>query len=55
MHRLTGEMNELVKRPFYRRFSGEIFTSFLVLHNLSRVLLDDCSGNFLTLQKLDLF
>ena len=45
MIRLTEEIIVLVKRPFYKRFSGEIFTRFLVLHNLPRALLYESSGD----------
>ena len=47
---LTEEIITLAKSPFYGRNSGEIFSRFLVLHNLPRVLLDDSSGDSSTLQ-----
>lgn len=54
MIRLTSEIIDFAKRPFYRRHSGEIFTRLLVLHNLPRVLLDDSSGDSSTLRNFHL-
>lgn len=48
MINLTTEIINFVKRPFYKRFSGEIFSRFLVLHNLPRALLYDSSGDLST-------
>lgn len=48
---LIDQIIGFVKSPVYRRYSGEIFTRFLALHILPRVLLDDSSGDSSTLQK----
>lgn len=48
MIRLTGEILAYLKKPFYKRFSNEIFKRFLALHNLPRVLLYDSSGDLST-------
>ena len=50
MSKITKEIINFVKRPFYRRYSSKIFTRFLVLHNLPRVLLNDSSGDMSTVQ-----
>ena len=51
MSKITEEIIAYAKRPFYRRYSGEIFIRLLVLHNLPRVLLNDSSGDMSTIQK----
>lgn len=50
MYQLTSDILILVKSPFYKRFSGEIFSKFLILHNLPRALLHDFSGDLSTLK-----
>lgn len=52
MSRLTKEIIYFVKRPFYKKYSDEIFTRLLVLHNLPRVLLKDSSGDESTGSKI---
>ena len=54
MSKITEEIIEFLKHPFYRRYSGKIFTRFLVLHNLPRVLLNDSSGDMSTVQNFHL-
>ena len=48
MTRLTGETIKLAKHSLHGRFSGEILTRLLVLHNLPRALLYDSSGDLST-------
>ena len=50
MSKLIEEIICYMRHPFYRKYSSEIFTRFLVLHNLPRVLLDDSSGDMSTVQ-----
>jgi len=45
MSQITEEIICFAKRPFYRRYSSEIFMRLLVLHNLPRVLLNNSSGD----------
>ena len=48
--RITGEIINFAKRPFYKKYSSEIFTRFLILHNLPRALVIDSSGDMSTVQ-----
>lgn len=48
MRRITGEIIDLAKSPFYKKNSSKIFMRFLVLHNLPRSLLNDSSGDMST-------
>ncbi len=50
MIKITDEIIALARSPFYRRYLGEIYTRFLVLHNLPRVLLDNSSGDLSTVK-----
>lgn len=50
MSRITREIINFAKCPFYKRYSSQIFTRFLVLCNLSRSLLNDSSGDMSTTQ-----
>lgn len=49
---ITDEIIAFLKSPFYGKHTGEIFTRFLVLHNLPRVLLDNDSGDLSTMANL---
>lgn len=48
MIQITSEIICFVKSPFYRKYSGKVFTRLLVLHNLPRTLLSDSSGDLST-------
>ncbi len=50
MKRITREIINYAKRPFYKRYSREIFARLLVLHNLPRSLLSDSSGDMSTVR-----
>lgn len=50
MKRVTREIIDYAKHPFYRRYSSEIFARLLVLHNLPRSLLNDSSGDMSTVR-----
>lgn len=50
MRSIMEEIIYFASRPFYKKYSSEIFTRFLVLHNLPRALLKDTSGDLSTVQ-----
>lgn len=45
MKKLTRELINCVKSPFYKRLTNEIFYRFAALQNLSCVLVDNSSGD----------
>lgn len=48
MLQFTSDTIKIIRRPAYKKFLGEIFNKFSVLHNLPRALLYDSSGDVST-------